>query len=77
MPKLRSFMFTQKEGSKWPHFKLVVLAYTLPRARNFIQRSSIGCVAYRTLKYIGEGEPSPDPKTGFAEGWTAANGERL
>jgi hypothetical protein len=75
--KLRSFMFTQKKGSKWPHFKLVVLAYTLPRARNFIKRTAISSVPHRTLKYVGEGAPTINPKTGFAEGWTAANGERL
>ena len=66
--KTRSFMFVQEGGG---HFKVVVLARNLRLARKYVKNQAISVIAYRTLKYIGEGSPSINQRTGFAEGWCA------
>ena len=62
--RYRPFKFVQDGGG---HFRVVVFATSLTRARRHIKRAAPP--AYRPLVYAGEGHPA-DPK-----GWLAANAE--
>lgn len=39
-------------------FKLVVFAKTEKAARQYVRWNAIGCISYRSLKFIGQGHPS-------------------
>jgi hypothetical protein len=61
---MRCFLFAQSHRTG-RGFKLAVHAKSLPAARRYVKNESLSVVAYRTLKYLGEGPPS-DP-----ENWCA------